>query len=87
MSDWKAGAVKYRDARHTKGPDGHRPVAGKKDTKKWCRGKVGVKHELKCMPWSTLTTGRVLACVNCGKHLDYYLPWPTQTPKPAWVDS
>lgn len=88
MSDWTESANKRRDARHTKGPERSRPKPAKKDTKKWCRGKVGVEHEPKCMQ-GRFPEYRILACVKCGKELDHYWParWmTTQPPRPAWVD-
>lgn len=90
MSDWKIGAAKRRDARATKISDeskaGSNKKDSKKDTKKWCRGKVGVEHVLKCFKYSELKlTGsdfrgtcfskwRILACVECGKELKCYIP-------------
>lgn len=60
--------------------DEHRPVSGKKDTKRWCRGKVGIEHKKK---WAlnrrmdhSLTTKRpntcwTFSCTECGKEFDY----------------
>ena len=59
-----------------------------KDTKKWCKGKVGVEHQLKCMVYSELLdTSRALVCTECGKRLAVYFPWPNKEEnKPDWVD-
>jgi hypothetical protein len=55
----------------------------KKDTKQWCRGKPGVKHQLQCMAYRDLSYGaldtitanwRILVCTECGKQLDHYYP-------------
>ena len=94
---WKETAAERRDARHTKVPDDPRPTPGKKDTKRWCGGKVGREHKPKCMPYgSRFMSGmdifkdwRVYACTACGKELERYAPIrfrsdPPQ-PKPDWV--
>jgi len=70
-----------------------------KNTKKWCKGKVGVQHvgepvtyaEWKHCPPESF--GRrvgwwVLICKNCRKELDWYYPikWMKREQKvPAWV--
>jgi hypothetical protein len=54
MSEWKARAVRRRDARHTKSPTEipkARVANAKKDTKRWCRGKTGVEHSPKCVDY------------------------------------
>lgn len=63
----------------------------KKDTKKWCKGKVGVEHKPKCMVFSEmLDNSRALVCTECGKRLAVYLPIPWITSeedtKPDWVN-
>lgn len=65
-----------------------------KDTKKWCKGKIGVEHQLKCMVFSDLLDkSRALVCTECGKRLAYYFhPLPDsngnykEENKPDWVD-
>ncbi len=85
MSERKQGAAKRRDARATKTDAPARPVAAKKNTKRWCKGKVGREHKLECMKAPTLMLGdpprdmhehdRVLACTVCGKQLaSYFAP-------------
>ena len=93
VSDWKERSIKRRDARHTKEPE-IRPPGGsnKKNTKRWCKGKVGREHKPECRNYSNdvgnLFKGwRILVCTDCGKHLDYYFPsslWRTPA-KPDWV--
>ncbi len=68
MSDWKEGAIKRRDARHTKSSDGHKTtVPNKRNTKKWCKGKVGVAetnivhHFVGVIPTSAKARARVLS--------------------------
>lgn len=75
--------------------DARRTSGSRKDTKKWCRGKVGRKHEPVCKDYApyALSNGsrifagwRVLACANCGRHLDYYMPTRgSKRPQPEWV--
>jgi hypothetical protein len=87
MSEYRERANKRRDERHTIG-DIRAPASTKKDTKKWCRGKVGRKHKPECRD-GQLQGWKNLVCTECGKHLDYY--WPMRwrpimdQPKPAWV--
>lgn len=83
----KQDAANRRDFRNAKTPESDKLASAKKNTKKWCKGKVGVKHDPVCTPWNTtilVSDARILACSKCGKHLDYYLPWPKQKPKPSW---
>lgn len=51
-----------------------------RDTKKWCRGKVGVEHNASWKilpPWSIASFDRIgyvyttLVCERCGKQLKY----------------
>lgn len=93
------GAAKRRDERNVRKPDevGRRP-AGKKDTKKWCRGKVGVEHKPVCRDYSEAKLTRfvahdghemklhkgwkLLVCTGCGKELERYYPWGADKKKP-----
>ncbi len=57
-----------------------------KDTKKWCRGKVGIEHKLEVFTINNgigmwLEKSRELACVVCGKVLDRYYGFGV---KPNW---
>lgn len=54
----------------------------KKNTRKWCKGKVGKEHAPRWGRSQQLGWIRnpedwtlVYACQNCGKHLDFYVPW------------
>lgn len=72
----------------------------KKNTKKWCRGKVGTEHQTVCLVYSEAKNTdprldfyhawRMLACSVCGKELDSYHPLGfvglEDRPKPEWVD-
>ena len=99
MSDWKAESNRRRDVRQDKPLD--EPVRVppvKKDTKRWCKGHVGVEHQTKCMTYAEKRLGallskfssrwRLLVCVVCGKELARYYGCRDQGPgtKPAWVD-
>jgi len=85
----KECAADRRDERATKGPDTHKPVAGKKDTKKWCKGVEGREHQLSIVdvhnPRGDLTKIERF-CKACGKTLDTwwnFSVWPMQ--KPQWL--
>jgi hypothetical protein len=90
MSDWRERANRRRDERHTAIPDdAPRPKPGSKNTKKWCKGKVGREHKPECRD-GHIQGWKNLVCTECGKHLDYY--WPIRwrplmgdQPRPAWV--
>lgn len=72
------------------------PRQQKKDTKKWCRGKIGREHEGECKMYDELKQAnhgprdygymsrcRVLICKKCGKHLESW--WGSKKDKPDWV--
>ena len=93
MSDWKKDAAWRRDARNVKAPEG-RPAGGSgRDTKRWCRGKIGVEHEPKCVDFQAskrwvgercdaLARWKLLVCTACGRELAVYLGGKD---KFAWV--
>lgn len=95
MSEWRERANKRRDARRTALPVIRPPSGSQKDTKKWCRGKVGRTHTPKCVSFSELKGSpgiyrgwKVLVCAVCGRHLDYFWPspWRTQPQQPpSWA--
>ena len=94
MDDWKDGANKRRDVRNTKEPEtSQKAKPAKKDTKKWCSGKVGREHTLevnnysKAKGWSSVIFGNwwVLYCTTCGKELEYYHPGLRARPAPQWL--
>jgi hypothetical protein len=76
-------------------------LAKKKNTKRWCRGKAGVGHKLRCVDYVTTKfvdtsvytdrakSWKILICEVCGKELDRY--WPMQwgdrplPSPPPWV--
>jgi hypothetical protein len=99
MSDWQERANKRRDERNTKVSDEPKKTnKAKKDTKTWCKGRVGRDHTPKCMPHKPMIVGKNnknvfsgwydYVCTACGKVLDTYYPcsWGNQDrPKPDWL--
>jgi hypothetical protein len=49
----------------------------RKDTKRWCRGKVGVPHRAQWQPMGGSWNHYLLLCEACGRHLDwcFHAPW------------
>lgn len=58
----------------------------KKNTKQWCKGKVGVEHQPKCFVYGFGGDGRALACTVCGKQLAVWYRDFLNVPRPSWVD-
>lgn len=94
MSEWRERANRRRDERHTALPCIRPPSSSKRDTKKWCRGKVGAEHRPICVGYNALKNvtyapdWKVLLCTECGKHLNYWMPCPwseTKEPTPSWA--
>jgi hypothetical protein len=88
-SSWKARGVRVRDARHThNGPDVTGAVTKGKNTKRWCRGKVGVEHKLvvAVMRRCTLFASLVRYCSECGKEFGSYSRhvW-SRSHRPDWA--
>jgi hypothetical protein len=97
-SEYRESAIRRRDERQTKVPIIRRPSGSKKDTRKWCRGRIGVEHKPQCVShdeWENRQDGsdwskdwRVLVCEECGKQLDYWFPvpwWRDEKSPPNWV--
>lgn len=91
---WKGDAADRRDARNARTPevDANAKPAKKKNTKRWCRGKVGVEHVLECVKkeYYSCSVFYVHACTTCGKELAWWHPstrWlpPRDRKKPDWV--
>jgi len=91
-TDYKKRNITYRDNKHIKDSDNHKPIRGKKDRKKWCRGKVGVDHEPQCKNYHDVVhtslnyakNWKLLVCAKCGKNLDWYHPLQHKQP-PDWA--
>ena len=76
-SSWRASGLVVRDARADKTPERPRPRAAKKDTKHWCKGKVGREHRGE---WRWAKPYRFLrswekACAECDKRLRWTTDW------------
>lgn len=75
---WRTSILRRADdkavAGQLPGPLQHR---GHKDTKHWCRGKVGVEHKpgwRQKAVWMVTPKGQIIqehVCLECGKRLDY----------------
>jgi hypothetical protein len=94
MSDWKENSNKRKDERNTKNPEvPQKAKASKKDTKKWCAGKMGREHTLEVKSfkdskgWRThFSNWWLLYCSKCGKEVDTYTPsWLTNKGAPKWL--
>lgn len=95
MDDWKDGANKRRDERNSKEPETHQKAKpAKKDTKKWCAGKVGREHTLEVKNYSEgkgwgpiFGNWWVQYCSTCGKDFESYRPFSglTSKPPPKWL--
>lgn len=90
----KRGRLGIPDEEASNGP------ARKKDTKKWCKGKVGRPHKLVCKKWSDVVSQtpqdstshirwrdnyRVLICERCSKQVDFWYGGRGKN-RPEWVD-
>jgi hypothetical protein len=72
ISYWVAGANARRDFRQDRGgPEVPTRVPAKKNTKRWCRGRVGRDHSFSWTEsrWSDRLLIEV--CDHCGKHRGY----------------
>jgi hypothetical protein len=90
MGEWQESSNRRRNARQTVLPVIRPPAASGKNTKKWCRGKVGREHKPQCINHNSIKGWKILACTECGKHLDFWWPmiWrpkDEQAKPPAWV--
>lgn len=95
-NSYGASSVIRREVRQDRPSDTHKPMAGKKDRKRWCGGHVGREHQTVCRNYRdikntagtrpnmpTLYSGwRVLVCLVCGKELETYYGSVT---KPSWI--
>jgi hypothetical protein len=86
-SSWWSAGEKPGD---TVIPDNVRPQRGKKNTKRWCKGKPGVEHTVETVvhhasiharpchesKWMTdfWFCHHAIRCTTCGKYLKQFLP-------------
>lgn len=79
-SDWKESNIKHRDSKQVKdNPEVKHP--GKKNTKKWCKGRVGREHVVKTVPMAEVWTwisptsqwnwGTIDICTVCKKQIKH----------------
>lgn len=95
MNSWSDNARRRKLARQATPDDAHRPVSGKKDTRKWCGGKPGREHQPQCYRqthYGRLSHFYSYACSKCGKELDCWFDreaagWGMmlEAPPPDWV--
>lgn len=97
---WAMGAAVRKATRQTPVDDAPRTrgVPNKRDTKRWCRGKVGVEHKLAVKTYRELkgTGGMafqgwlVRYCSGCGKEIEQFVPpWrgsASSKPIPKWAE-
>lgn len=78
-SSWRAGGIRHRDNRHDHGTsEVPRHRGKKKDTKKWCKGKVGREHQISTVEkWDWCLVDK---CMVCGKELNFR----RNPDKPMW---
>lgn len=76
-SSWRASGIIKRDYQHG-GLDLQPRIKSKKNTNKWCRGKVGVLHDYLLVEVRTshiwgYSKWLNFKCANCGKKLTQWL--------------
>ena len=66
---WKSSGIIKRDFRNDHSDSFSRKKSSKKDTKRWCKGKVGVEHEYKLVESGKISRlyWKTHKCINCGK--------------------
>lgn len=76
-TNYRANSVIHKNTRNAKDELKERPRKAKKNTKKWCKGKVGVEHVpsewrlMKRFGGLCGTTFREKVCMKCGKTLEW----------------
>jgi hypothetical protein len=86
---WHYSGIKRRDFKHdASGPEIIRPIV-RKNTKKWCKGKVGKEHDYKPKShWMFFGSIYIMfKCLICGKErYERYESWPKEIPVPGLWD-
>jgi hypothetical protein len=96
VSDWNERALARRNARQAPAVSEVTPVRSTKNTRKFCRGKVGVEHKLVVSDRGSIGKGiqvqdfdkkwLVRYCSACGKETDWWYPMGIlRREPPAWV--
>jgi hypothetical protein len=71
-SEWLQDAARRRDFRHSADGPEVLPYRSRKDTKRWCRGKVGVLHDYRWnrrrYSWRANDFVEEEICRVCGRH-------------------
>lgn len=85
---WKARGAQVRDARHEHGGPARAQHRSKKDTRRWCRGKPGVEHQLVV----TLSDVRGLPklvqhCSSCGREFGTHYAHSIWSKAPGWASA
>lgn len=73
-SSWRASGILVRDERWDKSTPEVPKHKGnkKKNTRKWCKGKVGIEHVPHIVEFEYYTAYFIYdVCKNCGKRLKY----------------
>ena len=67
----------YLKQKYEEPPEEPKKASNKKNTRKWCKGKVNVKHIPEWIenPKSVGNSFSVYQCQVCGKVLDYCFMW------------
>jgi len=89
-TSWRARGIVKKDARRTHaGPEVTTAVGPtKKDTKRWCKGKVGREHGFVVAVSHREFFPRLIAyCPECGKEFGCYSGhrWPGDSGPPTWA--
>lgn len=72
IDSWARESIEYKDQKHDHGTEEvPRHRGKKKDTKRWCKGKVGREHDWDVtepvkLRWTNMTVTK-MCCKNCGK--------------------
>lgn len=87
LDPWEKSAADRRDRRSIKSSDETENLPAKKDTKRWCKGKEGIEHQLKIFDGKSVKS-KTLNCELCGKCIAIYwtsFSWDRKNP-PFWIE-
>jgi len=96
MTDWNERARIRRNVRQAPAESDVPKAHGNRDTRRWCRGKVGVEHKLVVASRDQLGKGYgapvfepwlVRYCATCGKEFDSYssMSFAGKREPPEWA--
>lgn len=73
IDSWARESIEYKDQKHDHGTEEiPRHRGKKKNTKRWCKGKVGREHDWRPFGNTIRFMGQVIRrqeCSNCGKRI------------------